>query len=179
MWSLSGKALRGVFRLNETTEMRPVFGRGLADPVRHTALCRRRGRYRGLYVETGHRDVRVRFQNVFWAPLAQAGSRGTFARSGIAARGGVARGIGLRRSDLVRANLNQWIPVAVRLACLVCLVRGAAFLRARGDGFQGGFVTAEVDYIHPNRKMPMTIREAPRPDHSVRRRPIRKGDSRL
>ena len=107
MWSLSGKALRGVFRLHETTEMRPVFGRGLADPVRHTTLCRRRGRYRGLYVGTGHRHVRVRFQNMFRAPLAQAGSRGTFARSGIAARGSVARGILLCRSDLVRASLNR------------------------------------------------------------------------
>ena len=124
MWSLSGKALRGVFRLHKTTEMRPVFGRGLADPARHTTSCRRRGRYRGLYVGTGHRHVRVRFQNVFRAPLAQAGSRGTFARSGIAARGGVARGIPLRRSDLVRAGLNHWIPVAVRLASLVSLVRG-------------------------------------------------------
>ena len=124
MWSLSGKALRGVFRLHEMTEMRPVFGRGLADPVCYTTLCRRWGRYRGLYVETGHRHVRVRFQNVFRAPLARAGSRGTFARSGIAARGGVARGILLRRSDLVRAGLNHWIPVAVRLASLVSLVRG-------------------------------------------------------
>ena len=76
MWSLSSKALRGVFRLHETTEMRPVFGRGLADPVRHTTLCRRRGWYRGLYVETGHRHVRVRFQNMFgrlWHKLAAAG----------------------------------------------------------------------------------------------------------
>ena len=107
MWSLSGKALRGVFRLHETTEMRPVFGRGLADPVRNTTLCQRRSRYRGLYVGTGHRHVRVRFQNMFRAPLAQAGSRGTFARSGIAARGGVARGIRLRSSDLVRVGLNH------------------------------------------------------------------------
>ena len=124
MWSLSGKALLGVFRLHETTETRPVFGRGLADPARHTTLCRRRGRYRGLYVGNGHGHVRVRFQNVFRAPLEQAGSRRTFARSGIAARGGVARGIRLRRSDLVRAGLNHWIPVAVRLASLVSLVRG-------------------------------------------------------
>ena len=124
MWSLSGKALRGVFRLHKTTEMWPVFGRGLADPVRHTPLCRRRSRYRGLYEGTGHRHVRVRFQNIFQAPLAQAGSRGTFARSGIAARGGVARGIRLRRSDLVLAGLNHWILVAVRLASLVGLVRG-------------------------------------------------------
>ena len=124
MWSLSGKALRGVFRLHETTEMRPVFGRGLADPVRNTTLCQRRSRYRGLYVGTGHRHVRVRFQNMFRAPLAQAGSRGTFARSGIAARGGVARGIRLSRSDLMRAGLNHWIPVAFRLASLVSLVRG-------------------------------------------------------
>ena len=124
MWSLSSKALRGVFRLHETTEMRPVFGREVADPVRHTTLCRRRGWYRGLYVGTGHRHVRGRFQNMFRAPLAQAGSRGTFARSGIAARGGVARGIRLRRSDLVWAGLNHWIPVAVHLASLVSLVRG-------------------------------------------------------
>ena len=124
MWSLSGKALRGVFRLHETTEMRPVFGRGLADPVRNTTLGQRRGWCRGLYVGTGHRHVRVRFQNMFRAPLAQAGSRGTFARSGIAARGGVARGIRLRRSDLVRAGLNHWTLVAVRLASLVSLVRG-------------------------------------------------------
>ena len=61
---------------------------------------------------------------MFRAPLALAGSRGTFARSGIAARGGVARGIRLRRSDMVRAGLNHWIPVAVRLASLVSLVRG-------------------------------------------------------
>ena len=52
-------------------------------------------------------------------------------------------------------------------------------LRARGDGFRGGPVTAEIDYIHPNRKMPITIKGVPRPDHSLRRRPIRKGDSRL
>ena len=116
MWSLSGKASRGVFRLHETTEMRPVFGRRLVDPVRHTTLCRRRGRYRGLYVGTGHRHVHVRFKNMFRAPLAHSGSRGTFARSGIAARGGVARGIRLRRRDLVRAGLNHWIPAAVRLA---------------------------------------------------------------
>ena len=131
MWSLSGKALRGVFGLHETTEMRPVFGRGLADPVSYTILCRRRGRFRGLYVGTGHRHVRVRFQNMFQAPLAQAGSRGTFAKSGIAARGGVARGIRLRRSDLVRASLNQWIPVAVRLASLVSLVRGPLAARTQ------------------------------------------------
>ena len=124
MWSLSGEALLGVFRLHETTEMRPVFGRGLLDPVRHATLCRRGGRYQGLHAGTGHRHVRVRFQNMFRAPLAQAGSRGTFARSGIAARGGVARGIRLRRSDLVRAGLNHWIPVAVRLASLVSLDRG-------------------------------------------------------
>ena len=95
MWSLSGKALLGVFRLHETTETRPVFGRGLADPVRHTTLCRRRGRYRGLYVGNGHGHVRVRFQNVFRAPLEQAGSRRTFASSGIAARGDLARWISL------------------------------------------------------------------------------------
>ena len=124
MWSLSGKALHVVFRLHETTEMRPVFGRGLAGPVRHTTWCRYRCRYLGLYVGTGHRHVRVRFQDVFQAPLAQAGSRGTFARSGIAARGGVARGIHLRCSDLVRVSLNRWIKVAVRLASLVSLVRG-------------------------------------------------------
>ena len=124
MWSLSGKALGGVFRLHETTEMRPVFGRGLADPVRHMTLCRRRGRYRSLYVDTGRSHVRVRFQNMFRAPLAQAGSRGTFERSGIAARGGVARGIRLLRSDLVWASLNQRLSVVVRLALLVCLIRG-------------------------------------------------------
>ena len=131
MWSLSGKALSGVFRLHETTEMRPAFGRELADPVRHATLCRRRGRYWGLYLGTGHRHVCVRFQNIFRAPLAQAGSRGTFARSGIAARGGVARGIRLRRSDLVRAGLNHRIPVAVRLALLVSLIRGPLAAGAR------------------------------------------------
>ena len=46
-------------------------------------------------------------------------------------------------------------------------------------GFRGGTVTSEVDYIHPNRKMPITIKGPPRPYHSLRRRPIRKGDSRL
>jgi len=131
MWSLSGEALRGVFRLHETTEMRPVFGRGLADPVHHTTLCRRRGRYRGLHEGTCHRRVRVRFQNMVRAPLAQAGSRGTFARSGIAARGGVARGIRLRRSDLVRAGLNHRILVAVRVASLVSPVRGPLAAGAR------------------------------------------------
>ena len=131
MWSLSSKALRGVFRLHETTEMRPVFGRGLADPVRHMTLCRRWGRYGGLYVGTVHRYVRVRFQNMFWAPLAQAGSRGTFARSGIAARGGVARGIRLRRSNMVWAGLKHWFPVAIRLASLVSLVRGPFAVGAR------------------------------------------------
>ena len=135
IWSLLGKALRGVFRLHETTEMRPVFGRGLASPVRHATRCRYRCRYWCLYVGTGHRHVRVRFQDVFRAPLAQAGSRGTFARSGIAARGGVARGILLRRSDLVRATLNRWIPVAVRLASLICLVRGAAYCGSAGTAF--------------------------------------------
>ena len=68
---------------------------------------------------------------LFRAPLAQAGSRGTFARSGIAARGGVARGIRLRRSDLVWVSPNHWIPVAVRLASLVSLVRGPFAVGAR------------------------------------------------
>ena len=107
MWSLSGKAWRGVFRLRGKTAMRPVFGRVRVDPACHDTLHRLQSRCWGKCGGAGHHHVRVRFQNVFRAPLAQAGSRGTFTRSGIAARGDVARGIRLRRSDEVRASLYR------------------------------------------------------------------------
>ena len=127
MWSLFGKALRGVFRLHEKTAMRPVFGRGRVNPACHNTSCRRHGRCRFVSVGAGHHHNRVRFQNVFQAPLALAGSRGTVKRSGIAARAGVARGIRLRRSNLVQPSLYRWLPMAVRLASLVDLNRGAAY----------------------------------------------------
>ena len=105
----------------------------------------------GLVIMLSASGLKTVFHCLWRLPAAA----GHLLRSGIAARGGCARGI---------LTLQLWrgaeLPAVPRCSIHV---RAATCWWARSDSFRSDRATAGIDYIHSNRKMPVTISWVPRP----------------